>query len=354
YGAPGQLLIGLGHVRLRADGDGTDVLAYKADLVHHDLPGVALGEVDQRPGQGVGFVWADVHEQPAGEGIVFGGDQFRCGQHGLRVTGRYRNGPGRSDTGQADEADGADIPPDREGQLAGGGVALCAGRQLELARAEYHVAEGFPGAGVAIAGMDMDRAGQAAQLAPVGDLAGEHLGYLIQIQGLDGVVRMDYYRDAVQTYDLFRIGPEHVPGGGEVSGFGLADGAGGGTYLRRSVLHPLNAVPEPWAWMRTSMLWPSTLTAVILCSRVVWLRSARISLAPLASSMPSTSRGASSAPMVLEPLICRCRSAARVGALRMIRPASSRRLTRAERSEEKTDISMAPVMKQRGDLITRV
>src|SRR5690606_23865195 len=91
YGAPGQLLIGLGHVRLRADGDGTDGLADKADLVHHGLPGVALGEVDQRPGQGVGFVWADVHEQPAGEGIVFGGDQFRCGQHGLRVTGRYRD-----------------------------------------------------------------------------------------------------------------------------------------------------------------------------------------------------------------------------------------------------------------------
>src|SRR5690554_4638710 len=239
YGAPGQLLIGLGQVRLRADGDGTDVLADKADLAHHGLPGVALGEVDQRSGQGVGFVWTDIHEQPAREGIVFGGDQFRCGQHGLRVSRSDRERPGRCDTGQADEADGADIPPDREGQLAGGGVALCAGRQLELARAEYHVAEGFPGAGVAIAGMDMDWAGQAAQLAPVGDLAGEHLGYLIQVQGLDGVVRMDYYRDAVQTYDLFRIGAEHVPGGGEVAGFGLADGAGGGTYLRRSVLQSL-------------------------------------------------------------------------------------------------------------------
>src|SRR5690606_1527829 len=80
--------------------------------------------------------------------------------------------------------------------------------------------------------------GQPAQLAPGGDLTGEHLGYLIQVQGLDGVVRMDYYRDAVQTYDLFRIGAEHVPGG-EVAGFGLADGAGGGTYLRRSVLQSL-------------------------------------------------------------------------------------------------------------------
>src|SRR5699024_10663530 len=117
------------------------------------------------------------------------------GSHTVDLHGHH----GVVHSGQGGVADGVGVAGHRADHLAGGLVLV--GVHAGILNA-HDLLEGAAGTGGGITADDGDGGVGAAQLGPVGDLAGVDLGDLLNGQVGDGVLRVDHDGHAVQGHDV--------------------------------------------------------------------------------------------------------------------------------------------------------
>ncbi len=107
--------------------------------------------------------------------------------------------------GEADEADGPRVCCHGVRQL--GARFVLPGRQRDRFALRHHDQrlERVAGAGLRVARVNGDPARRAAQLRPIGDLAGKDLGDLTERQRADGVLRRDEDQQAVERDHGFML-----------------------------------------------------------------------------------------------------------------------------------------------------